>query len=133
MSSSNESPERASAIGQSIESRKATIGVIGLGYVGLPLIDAFVRGGFSCMGFDVDPRKVESLRAGKSYIKHISNEKIAGWIEGKSLEATHEMSRLAEPDVLIICVPTPLTDTRDPLIEIYPPSVPCPINSYPSL
>ncbi len=117
MSSSQESPKHASVLGKSIESRNATIGVIGLGYVGLPLIDAFVRGGFACMGFDVDPRKVESLRAGKSYIKHISNEKIAGWIEGKSLEATHEMARLAEPDVLIICVPTPLTDARDPDLQ----------------
>lgn len=90
------------------------MGVIGLGYVGLPLIDAFVRAGFRCQGFDVDPRKVDALTAGRSYIKHIGSERVAGWLEQDKFTATADMARLSEPDVLLICVPTPLTDARDP-------------------
>jgi len=104
----------ASILEGSIRGRRAVLGVIGLGYVGLPLIDAFIHGGFSCLGFDVDPAKIESLAAGKSYIKHITSEKIAGWIASGKFSATSQMSRLDEPDVLIICVPTPLTEARDP-------------------
>ncbi|WP_153557525.1 nucleotide sugar dehydrogenase [Roseimaritima sediminicola] len=97
-----------------IANKTATIGVIGLGYVGLPLIDAFTKAGFACLGFDVDPAKVEALSAGKSYIKHIDDATISEWLSAEKFEATVEMSRLAEPDVLLICVPTPLTDARDP-------------------
>ncbi|PAY16633.1 UDP-N-acetyl-D-glucosamine dehydrogenase [Rhodopirellula sp. SM50] len=98
----------------SISSRTCIVGVIGLGYVGLPLIDAFTSAGFSCTGFDVDATKVNSLLAGKSYIKHIDDAKIAAWLEKKAFDATAEMERLSEPDVLLICVPTPLDDARDP-------------------
>lgn len=97
-----------------IEDRTAQVGVIGLGYVGLPLIDAFVRAGFSCQGFDVDDAKVQALNAGRSYIKHIGSVRIAGWLEQEKFSATAEMERLSEPDVLLICVPTPLNDARDP-------------------
>ena len=105
---------RCQSLIDSIEDRSCVVGIIGLGYVGLPLIDAFTSAGFRCLGFDVDPKKVESLRSGKSYIKHISSEKIAGWLERKLFDATADMNRLGEPDALLICVPTPLDDARDP-------------------
>lgn len=97
-----------------IAQKEATVGIIGLGYVGLPLIDAFIKSGFSCLGFDVDPMKVERLQSGKSYIKHIGDETIAHWLSSDAFDATVDMGRLNEPDVLLICVPTPLTDARDP-------------------
>ncbi len=97
-----------------IKNKTARVGVIGLGYVGLPLIHAFTQSGFSCLGFDVDPRKVESLQAGRSYIKHIDSATVAQWLAGGRFEATADMRRLAEADALLICVPTPLTESRDP-------------------
>ncbi len=97
-----------------VQQRECTIGVIGLGYVGLPLIDAFTNAGFRCLGFDVDSQKVDALKAGKSYIKHIDDEKIAAWHDKGLFDATDDMKRLSEPDALLICVPTPLDDARDP-------------------
>lgn len=109
-----ERPESASQLAQLIADRAATVGIIGLGYVGLPLIDAFIESGFSCLGFDVDQSKIHSLQAKKSYIKHISDEKITGWYDRGQFDATADMDRLAEADALLICVPTPLDDARDP-------------------
>jgi UDP-N-acetyl-D-glucosamine dehydrogenase len=100
-----------------IQARTCTVGVIGLGYVGLPLIDAFTNAGFACLGFDVDAKKVESLRRGRSYIKHIGSDKIAGWLSRGLFDATADMSRLSEPDALLICVPTPLDEARDPDLQ----------------
>jgi len=97
-----------------IVDKTARVGVIGLGYVGLPLIHAFIRAGFRTMGFDVDQRKVDKLRAGQSYIGHIPSELIAGWVAEGKFEPTADASRMSEPDVLIICVPTPLSESRDP-------------------
>jgi len=97
-----------------IANKQAIIGVVGLGYVGLPLINAFTTAGFRCLGFDVDCAKVEQLKQRESYIKHIASETIADWIDREVLEPTSEMRRLAEADVVLICVPTPLTDSRDP-------------------
>ena len=102
---------------QAIDNKTANIGIIGLGYVGLPLISAFINAGFKTMGFDVDQTKVDSLLAGKSYIKHIASEDIAGWIEKDQLEPTSDMSRMSEADVLLICVPTPLKEHREPDIS----------------
>lgn len=102
------------ALLQKIESTQALVGVVGLGYVGLPLIDAFFHAGFRVMGFDVDQSKVELLNSGRSYIKHVSSEQIQLWSEQQQFEATSDLSRLSEPDVIIICVPTPLNDSRDP-------------------
>jgi UDP-N-acetyl-D-glucosamine dehydrogenase len=102
---------------QAVESKQCVVGVIGLGYVGLPLIDAFVSTGIRAIGFDVDPKKVEALNAGRSYIKHLSHERVSGWREKRMFEATADMARLSEPDALIICVPTPLTDSRDPDLQ----------------
>ena len=99
---------------QAIRDKSAQIGVIGLGYVGLPLIQAFVASGFRCLGFDVDRSKVDALNAGQSYIRHIESRTVSEWIEKKQVETTADMRRLAEADVLLICVPTPLSDSRDP-------------------
>ena len=99
---------------QAIQNKTATVGVIGLGYVGLPLIDAFVNKGFTCLGFDVDTKKVDDLNAGRSYIKHISSEKVQGWKAKKQFDATTDMNRLREADAILICVPTPLNESRDP-------------------
>lgn len=101
-------------LNEKIENNAALVGVIGLGYVGLPLIDAFFKAGFKCLGFDVDPAKVEALNAGQSYIAHISDKMVQQWIEQEKLEATADMQRLAEPDAILICVPTPLSESRDP-------------------
>jgi UDP-N-acetyl-D-glucosamine dehydrogenase len=97
-----------------IQTKQAAIGVIGLGYVGLPLIRAFTAAGFRCLGFDVDQTKVDKLKAGQSYIKHIDSEAIAQLIRDKQFEPTADMGRLKEADCIIICVPTPLNDSRDP-------------------
>ena len=99
---------------QRIESREATIAVIGLGYVGLPLIDAFQHSGFRMLGYDIDPQKVEALNAGRSYIKHVSSDRVSEWRKSGRFEATSDADRLAAADAIIICVPTPLTDSRDP-------------------
>ena len=101
-------------LAEKIELGTATIGVIGLGYVGLPLIDAFRRKNFSAIGFDIDAKKIDALNAGKSYIKHIPDQTIKSWYEDDKFEPTTDFDRLSEPDVIFICVPTPLTDSRDP-------------------
>jgi len=102
------------ALENAIRDKSALVGVIGLGYVGLPLINAFVAAGFRTLGFDVDQRKVDALNAGTSYIRHIDSKVISKWRKGNQFEATAEMARLEEADALLICVPTPLNETRDP-------------------
>ena len=102
------------ALDQKLDNKTAVIGIVGLGYVGLPLIDAFVNSGFACLGFDVDDRKVTALNNGESYIAHIDGAKVSGWIAKKKFEATADMGRLAEADAILICVPTPLSGSRDP-------------------
>lgn len=99
---------------QKIEQKSARVGVIGLGYVGLPLISAFTNAGFRCLGFDVDHSKVTSLNNGESYIQHISGSQVQDWNDRQVFEATADMARLGEADVLLICVPTPLNESRDP-------------------
>lgn len=97
-----------------IREKSAKVGVIGLGYVGLPLIRAFIKAGYSTLGFDIDQRKVDSLLAGQSYISHIPAEWISEWQTSEKFEPTSDMQRLCEADVLLICVPTPLSESRDP-------------------
>ena len=99
-----------------IEERSAKIGIIGLGYVGLPLALRFCEENFKVIGFDSDSKKVNMLKQGKSYIKYIPSSRIAPFLSAnKSLfMATGDTSRLSEVDVIIICVPTPLTDKREP-------------------
>jgi len=96
-----------------IKSHEAVIGIVGLGYVGLPLVLRFHEVGFRVIGFDIDPSKVEALNAGRSYIEHISAERVAA-MSGQGFEATADFSRANEPDVLILCVPTPLNKHREP-------------------
>jgi UDP-N-acetyl-D-glucosamine dehydrogenase len=100
-----------------IESRTATVGVIGLGYVGLPLLDAFVTAGYHCLGFDIDAKKIRSLNAGTSYIAHIPSETVKGWLSAERFLATAEFQRLSDADVILVCVPTPLNDSRDPDLQ----------------
>ncbi|MEM9940039.1 MAG: nucleotide sugar dehydrogenase [Planctomycetota bacterium] len=104
----------ADSLFESIENCTAKVGVIGLGYVGLPLIDAYIAAGFSAIGFDVDQKKTDALNQGESYIAHIHSSTIGGWLEQDKFEATTDMGRLVEADVILICVPTPLSDSRDP-------------------
>jgi UDP-N-acetyl-D-glucosamine dehydrogenase len=107
----------ADSLKHAILNRSAKIGVIGLGYVGLPLIRAFVGAGYRTMGFDLDQNKVDRLLAGQSYIEHIPAQWVQEWIEGGRFEPTSQMTRLAEADALLICVPTPLSETRDPDLQ----------------
>jgi UDP-N-acetyl-D-glucosamine dehydrogenase len=97
-----------------LEKRTARVAIIGLGYVGLPLADTFVSKGYAVIGFDVDPNKVEMLAAGKSYIGHIPSDRIAKLIAGGRFTPTSDPARLADADAIVICVPTPLTEYREP-------------------
>jgi UDP-N-acetyl-D-glucosamine dehydrogenase len=97
-----------------IADRSIQVGIIGMGYVGLPLAVAFGGEGITVLGFDVDSAKAETLNKGQSYIKHIASERVAALREGGLLEATADMDRLCEPDALLICVPTPLTRHLEP-------------------
>jgi len=100
---------------EKIKNKQALVGIIGLGYVGLPLVLRFCHVGFRVLGFDTDSGKVESLNRGESYIKHIPSARIALLTSHNGhFSATSDMSCLGEPDVLIICVPTPLTPKREP-------------------
>ncbi len=97
-----------------IESRSAVVGVIGLGYVGLPLIRAFCAGGLKTVGFDVDPEKIHKLRAGQSYIRHFPAQLVRDLVRSGQFTPTDDFSRISTCDALIICVPTPLTIHREP-------------------
>jgi UDP-N-acetyl-D-glucosamine dehydrogenase len=97
-----------------IETHQALVGVVGLGYVGLPLVREFVRGGVRVLGFDIDPAKVAALSAGRSYIEHIPSSTVRDMVRSRRFQATADFRRLSEPDVILICVPTPLTKQREP-------------------
>ena len=99
---------------QKIRNRKALVGVIGMGYVGLPLVRTFCAAGFKTLGFDIDARKIRLLNAGKSYIKHIPSATIRGLLAAGRFRATTDPAELRKPDALLICVPTPLSKMRDP-------------------
>ena len=102
---------------EKIKTHKAQVGVVGLGYVGLPLVLRFGEEHFPVLGFDVDPVKVRKLNAGESYIRHIPAERLQILLKEKQFEATSDFSRLAEADCIIICVPTPLTAKKDPDLQ----------------
>ena len=97
-----------------LEEKSAVIGVVGLGYVGLPLILAYVRAGFQTIGFDVDESKNQALLAGRSYIKHIPAEEVSNAQSSGRLDATDDFTRVAEVDAIILCVPTPLNQHFEP-------------------
>lgn len=97
-----------------IHSHDAVVGVLGLGYVGLPLGVAFAESGFRTLGFDVNPKVVAGINEGTSHILDITSERLAALTESGTFEATTDFSRLAEADGIVICVPTPLSKTDDP-------------------
>jgi UDP-N-acetyl-D-glucosamine dehydrogenase len=94
--------------------RSATVGVIGLGYVGLPLAAAAARAGFATIGFDIDPAKIEALENGQSYIDAVPSAELADHVVAGRLRATAEFHGLGACDVIVICVPTPLSEHREP-------------------
>jgi UDP-N-acetyl-D-glucosamine dehydrogenase len=104
----------AEALEGRFRARAATIGVIGLGYVGLPLLRTAAERGFHALGFDIDHAKVARINAGGSYIKHIPGDSIAALRRTGRLEASADFARLREADAIILCVPTPLTRQREP-------------------
>jgi len=97
-----------------IEGKQAKLGVIGLGYVGLPLAVEFARVGFGVVGYDVDERKVAELMAGRSYIPDVPSEHLAEVVKSGKFVATTDPKQLADVDIIDICVPTPLRKTKDP-------------------
>jgi UDP-N-acetyl-D-glucosamine dehydrogenase len=106
--------ETASVLEKKIKSREARIGIIGLGYVGLPLVKTFLNGGFRVAGFDIDKKKVQMLNQGQSYIQHVTGEDLKAFLEEQKFKATSDFGDLREVDVIIICVPTPLDAHRNP-------------------
>ncbi|MDQ0321482.1 UDP-N-acetyl-D-glucosamine dehydrogenase [Pararhizobium capsulatum DSM 1112] len=110
----NEPGQLSATLLSDIASRKAHIGVIGLGYVGLPLAMTVARSGFSVTGFDVDPEKMVAIDAGRSYIEAVPDEILVAEVGAGRFSATNDFSKLAICDIIIICVPTPLTRHRDP-------------------
>ena len=102
------------ALAARFRARQAKIGIVGLGYVGLPLLRAAVEKGFPALGFDVDRSKVDILNAGGSYIRHIDPESIAKLRREDRFSATDDFRRLPEVDAIVLCVPTPLTRQREP-------------------
>jgi UDP-N-acetyl-D-glucosamine dehydrogenase len=99
---------------EKISAKSARVGIIGLGYVGLPLAVAFAEAGLKVLGFDVQQKRVDLVNRGKSYISDTSDARLAAVVDKKLLEATTEQSRLGEVDAICICVPTPLTKTKEP-------------------
>lgn len=102
---------------KSIRVRNITIGVIGLGYVGLPLAVEFARKGVRTIGFDIDEKKIAALKKGKNYIQDISDELVAQGVKRGFLSATKDFTELEDCDAIFICVPTPFTDNKDPDIS----------------
>jgi len=99
---------------QRIHSRQVTVGIVGQGYVGLPLALVFNEAGFRVVGFDSDPGKVAALTRGESYIKHIGADRVAAAVKGGCFTATTDFEQLKSCDAVLICVPTPLGQHREP-------------------
>jgi len=97
-----------------LNSRSAKIGIVGLGYVGLPLAVAFAEAGFKTLGIDIQQKRVDSVNRGQSYIADVSSKILKSAVAGNHLNATTDQSKLSETDAICICVPTPLTETKDP-------------------
>src|SRR5206468_9921870 len=97
-----------------IQDGSAIVGVIGLGYVGLPLLHAFHAAGFRVIGCDVDPAKIAALRRGENYLKHLGPAMVKEMVAAGRFDVTDDFARLAEPDAIISCVPTPLGTHLEP-------------------
>ena len=97
-----------------IHTRQATVAIIGLGYVGLPLVREFLRAGFPVLGFDIDEKKVQMLERGESYIKHVDSGFLLERVKSEKLKVTNDYDRLKDADALLVCVPTPLGKHREP-------------------
>ena len=106
--------QTAAQLLEKIENRSARIGVVGMGYVGLPLALLFAKADFEVVGLDIDQAKADSLNLGESYISHIPSEEIARLFVDGTAQATTDFSNAAELDAILICVPTPLGDDREP-------------------
>lgn len=99
---------------EKVKSDKFVVGILGLGYVGLPLAREFATAGVKVQGFDIDPDKTKKLNAGKSIIKGIANSTIKGMVDSGKFKATTDMSKIKKVNAVLICVPTPLTENREP-------------------
>lgn len=99
---------------EKVESRTAVVGILGMGYVGLPLAEAFIKVGFPVLGFDILQKRVDLLKGGKTFIRHITDERVVAMNATSRFDATTDFTRLAECDALLICVPTPLNKHREP-------------------
>src|SRR5688500_18403238 len=106
-SARNSGEQPADLLRKRIASKEARVGIIGLGYVGLPLAAATARAGFATVGFDIDASKISRLEGGDSYIEAVSGEEIAAHYGAGRLRATTDFTLLREADIIIICVPTP--------------------------
>ena len=97
-----------------LRNKEGKIGIIGMGYVGLPLAIAYAEKGFKVLGIDIDKSKVEKINNSKSYINHIPSEKLKNLVYLKSLQATNNFSEVTNLDAIILCLPTPLNKYREP-------------------
>ena len=111
---STPAPLSVEALCAKFETRKAKIGVIGLGYVGLPLACAICAAGFEAVGFDIDLSKIQKLKKGQSYIGNIHNDKVSSYVKGGKLHPTSDFKRISDVDAVLLCVPTPLNRNREP-------------------
>ena len=113
MSTSKPSPHHQALL-ELLRNKDALIGVVGLGYVGLPLSLTYAENGYRVLGLDIDTSKIEAIQQGCSYIQHIAGERVAEVRNQQRLDATTDFARAAEADALILCVPTPLNQYREP-------------------
>src|ERR1051325_9700129 len=104
----------AEVLAEKIQNHTAKVGILGLGYVGLPLAVEMARAGFQVTGIDLDDRKISAIGQGRSYISDIDSETLAGMVGDGALTATADFSVLSRLDTVNICVPTPLRKTKDP-------------------
>ncbi len=109
--------KRTNQLIQKIRQKEALIGIIGMGYVGLPLVLRFCEEGFRVLGFDVDSKKIATLKGGKSYLKSIPSPRISHFVRSGHFNVTDNFSRLDKPDCILICVPTPLTEKMEPDLQ----------------
>src|SRR5262245_38770682 len=104
----------AASLSHAIEDRSACVAVVGLGYVGLPLVGLALSAGFRVIGHDIDSSRISALSQGRSYIGHISSPTVASWLTGDRFSLSTDPECLADADAVLVCVPTPLTRSREP-------------------